>query len=182
MAKLYLLGLIFGIFTLSSIFSILNADEYFDDTFGEDDDFPNNNAMINVRLYKNYTDCVNQQNNVYYYHKNFFINCDCFKRNICLDTLKDSKKLEDYSFDYNNYSYNLNELNFTNQCYNFRGVYMYNELNIFQYCGGRIVLFSFIMIILFACCIAHIDYFTYKRKKQTKLNNNSYPPDYQSLN
>ena len=182
MTKLYLLGLIFGIFTLSSI---SNALEYYDDTFGDDDDFPDNNAMINVRLYKNYTDCVNQLNSLYYYHKNFFINCDCFKINSCFDKLKDSNKLDDYSFYYNNYSYNLNELNFTNQCYKFRDVYIYNELNIYEYCGSRIFLFCFIMIIIVSCCIANFNYFTHKRNKRNKrmkLNNSSSLPDYQSIN
>ena len=176
MNKVYLHGLIFGIFTLSSIISISNAYDFDDD----DDDFINNNAMINVRLYKNHTDCVNQQNSLYYYHKNFFINCDCFKISNCLYTLKDSKKLEDYSFDYNNYSYNLDNLNFTNQCYKFRDIYIYNELNIFEYCGGRIFIFSFIMIIVFVCCIANFNYFFQKRnKKRHKITS---PPDYQSMN
>ena len=53
MNKLYILGIIF---TLSSILCVANADEYYDDIFDDDDDeLQNNNAMINVRLYKNYS-------------------------------------------------------------------------------------------------------------------------------
>jgi hypothetical protein len=183
MNKLYLLGFIFGVVTLSNILSVTNADEYYDDTFGDDDDFQNNNAMINVRLYKNYSECVRTKNSLYYYHKNFNINCDCFKINSCFNKLKDSKKLEDYSFNYNNYSYNLNELNFTKQCYNYRGLYIYNELNIFLYCGSRIFVFSFIMIIIGACILVNFNYLmTIKKKYKYKLNNNTSPPEYQTLN
>jgi hypothetical protein len=176
MNKLYILGLIF---TLSNILSVTNADEYYDD-----DDFQtNNNAMINVRLYNNKSECLNQLNSLYYYHKNFNIDCDCFKLNSCFDKLKDSKKLEDYSFKYNNYSYNLNELNFTNKCYMKNGLYIYNELNIFLYCGRRIFLFVFI-ILIFVAVLANIKYFTQKRKKKNKykLTNRTSPPDYNTLN
>ena len=181
MNKLYILGFIV---TLSNILSVINADEYYDDTFNDDDNFQNNNAMINVRLYKNNSECLNQLNSLYYYHKNFNIDCDCFKINSCFDKLKDSKKLEDYSFKYNNYSYNLNELNFTKQCYPKNGLYIYNELNIFQYCGSRIFLFVFIIIVIFSCIVANFNYFIYKRKKKNKykLTNRTSPPDYNTLN
>lgn len=179
MNKLYILKFLF---TISSLFlGLIKADDIFID---DDDDFQNNNAMINVRLYKNYSECVKTENSLYYYHKNFNIDCDCFKINSCFDKLKDSKQLEDYSFIYNNYSYNLNELNFTNQCYIKNGLYIYNELNIFQYCGSRIFLFLFALIIIFSCIVANLNYFTHKRNKKNKykLVKTNKPPNYNSLN
>ena len=180
MTKLHLIRFIFTIFTISSILGISSGEDYFDDTFGNDDDFQNNNAMINVRLYKTQNECVNQSHSLYYYHKNFNINCDCFKINSCFDKLKDSKKLNDFSFNFNNQTYNLDNLNFTKQCYNFRGVYIYNDLNIFQYCGSRIFLFVFIVIIIFSCIIANFSYFKHKLRK--KKQSNKGPPSYQSIN
>ena len=184
MNKLYILRIIVGIVSVLSVSNSERADEFYDDTFGDDDDLQNNNAMINVRLYTNYSDCFKQQNSMYYYHKNFNIECDCFKINSCFDTLKDSKKLEDYSFKYNNYSYNLNELNFTDQCYIKNNVYVYNELNIYQYCGIRIFLFVFALIIIISCIIANSNFFMKKRNKKYRhnLTNKSSPPDYNTLN
>ena len=173
------------IYIISSLLFVLgNADEN-DDTFDDDDNLQNNNAMINVRLYKNNSECSNQLNSLYYYHKNFNIECDCFKINSCFDSLINSNRLNDFSFKYNNYSYNLNELNFSKQCYFKNGLYIYNELNIFQYCGSRIILFIFCMLVISTCIFVNIHYLiTRPKKKKYRYNSveNESPPDYNTLN
>ena len=171
------------ILTISSVLLGLgNADDiFFDD---DNDEFQDNNAMINVRLYKNDSDCFNYKNSLFNYHKNFNIECDCFKINSCFDTLINSNKLNDFSFKYNNYSYRLNELNFTYQCYLKNGLYIYNELNIYQYCGSRIFLFILAVIIIFSCIIANFSYMIKIREKRYRNNlvKNNQPPDYNTLN
>lgn len=175
MTKLYLIGLysIYSIYCISNI----RADSFFDD----DDSLNESNSMINIDVYKNYIDCSNKIDIVYKYRKNFYLECNCINIHNCYNKLKESNKLNYYSFDYNNKSFELNVFNFTKQCYTINGLYIYNELNVYDYCISSMVLFIGMMILFVFCLIININYFISIQQKK-RYQHTIHPPLYQAIN
>ena len=177
MTKLYL----HRILLIMSCISNIRGGNFYDD----DDMFNESNAMINVDLYKNYRECSNKINILYKYRKNFYIDCNCFIQNNCYNKLKESHKLKYYSFDYNNKTFELDNLNVTKQCYNINGLYIHMELNMYNYCVDNMVLFIIILIVGLSFYAINIKYFINKHNKHNnQLSQNNHPPlyQYQSIN
>jgi hypothetical protein len=156
-------------------------------TLADDSD----NVMINIGLYENYNDCVSQTNILYEFNKSLFIKCNCLKSKNCYNKLIDSSTFKSYFFYYDNDTIPLYlyELNFKKNCYKMPlpisftnqqpDLYVYNELDFSQYCGGIIIFSSLIIICMIAIVILSINYFINKRIKNKLLVTS--PPSYKSL-
>jgi hypothetical protein len=144
-----------------------------------------NSVVINVGLYENYNDCISKTNNLYEYNKSLYLKCNCIQSNDCYNKLIESAKFKSYFFYYDNVTIPLYlyELNFKDQCYRFTilsgkpDLYVNNEMDFSQFCGGLIIVTSLLIIFIITITILSINYcITTKNKtNRNKLLLNSQP-------
>jgi hypothetical protein len=144
-----------------------------------------NNVVINVGLYGTYNDCISKTNNLYEYKTSTNLKCNCIQSNDCYNKLIESATFKSYFFNYSNITLYLYELNFNDQCYKLPlssgtpDLYVYNEMDFSQFCGGLIIVSSLLIICIITITILSINYCitknNTKKKNRNKLLLNSQP-------